>query len=155
MKNSRLLVGLAVAAMTFAGGALANDIYKWTDADGNVHYEDRPSGAATEERLALSYRRTNTDLVAQSVQSRVDAQTERDEAKAAAAEEAKSAETNAAEAAGRQKKCDSGRAQLETLAQSRRVYREDADGERVYLDDKEIQKTRQRVEELIAENCAS
>ena len=155
MRARRFLLGCAVLAMTAGGGAMANEIYKWTDDEGNVHYEDRPTGAVTEERMALSYRRTNAGAVEHRVQSRIESMTARDEARAAAAEEAKTAEKEAAEAADKQKKCESYRARLQTFIQSRRLYREDADGERVYLDDTESQKARQRVEERIAEHCTS
>ncbi|MCP4301049.1 MAG: DUF4124 domain-containing protein [Gammaproteobacteria bacterium] len=155
MKVKRFLLGCAVLAMTVGGGAMANEIYKWTDDEGNVHYEDRPTGAATEERMALSYRRTNASSVDQRVQSRIESMTARDEARAAAAEEAKAAEKKEAEAADKQKKCESYRARLQTFVQSRRLYREDADGERVYLDGTETQEARQKVEELIAEHCTS
>jgi hypothetical protein len=155
MKVKRFLLGFAVLAITAGGGAMANEIYKWTDEEGNVHYEDRPTGAATEERMALSYRRTNPSSVQQRVQSRIESTTARDEARAAAAEDAKTAEKQAAEAADRQKKCESYRARLETFVQSRRLYREGADGERVYLDETETQEARQRVEKLIAEHCTS
>ena len=47
MKARQLALTCAVAAMTFAAGATANEIYKWTDENGNVHYEDRPSGATS------------------------------------------------------------------------------------------------------------
>ena len=30
---------------------------KWVDENGTVHYGDRPSGARTEERLAMTYTR--------------------------------------------------------------------------------------------------
>ncbi len=155
MKVKRFLLGCAVLAMTVGGGAMANEIYKWTDDEGNVHYEDRPTGAATEERMALSYRRTNASSVDQRVQSRIESMTARDEARAAAAEEAKAAEKKEAEAADKQKKCESYRARLQTFVQSRRLYREDADGERVYLDGTETQEARQKVEQLIAEHCTS
>lgn len=155
MKVKRFLLGFAVLAVTAGGGAMANEIYKWTDEEGNVHYEDRPTGAATEERMALSYRRTNPSSVQQRVQSHNESVTARDEARAAKAEAAKAAEAKAAEAADKQKKCESYRARLETFVQSRRLYREDADGERVYLDDTETQQARQKVEELIAEHCTS
>ena len=73
----------------------------------------------------------------------------------AAAEEERAAEEEAAEAAANAKKCDSYRAQLETFVQSRRLYREDENGERVYLDEEQIQDARTRVEELISKNCTS
>lgn len=81
--------------------------------------------------------------------------TARQEAKDAAAEEAKAAEAKANEAAQNQKKCESYRARLKTFVESRRLYRQDENGERVYLDEQQTQDARQRVEELIAEHCAS
>ncbi len=155
MKAKRFLIGLAAVAMTVASGAFAGGIYKWTDEDGNVHYEDRPSGAATEERMALSYRRTNPGSVQKQRQGVADSVAARQEARAKADEAAKSAEEEAAEAADNQKKCETYRARLQTFVQSRRLYRQDENGERVYLDEAETQKARENVEELIAEHCGS
>jgi hypothetical protein len=155
MKSKRFLAGFAALVLTVSGGTMANEIYKWTDENGNVHYEDRPTGVAAEEVIALSYRRTSGSEVQQRIDSQVDGNKARQEARTAAAEADKTAEKEAAEAADKQKKCDTYRARLETYVQSRRLYREDANGERVYLDETETQTARQRVEELIAENCGS
>lgn len=155
MKGKRFLIGFVALAVTASGGAMASGIYKWTDDEGNVHYEDRPSGAQQEELMALSYRRTNPNAVQQRIQNQAEANTARQESRAAAAEEEKTAEAKAAEAAENQKKCESYRARLQTFLQSRRLYREDDNGERVYLDDEQRQEARQRVEELIAEDCTS
>jgi hypothetical protein len=155
MKAKRFLIGLAAVAMTVAGGAFASGIYKWTDADGNVHYEDRPSGAATEERMALSYSRSNPGSVQRQKQGLADSVAARQEARAKADEAAKSAEEEAAKAADNQKKCETYRARLQTFVQSRRLYRQDENGERVYLDETETQKARENVEELISEHCSS
>ncbi|MDH3616619.1 MAG: DUF4124 domain-containing protein [Gammaproteobacteria bacterium] len=155
MKGKRFLIGFAALAMTVGGGAMANEIYKWTDENGNVHYGDRPSDTQNEELMALSYRRTDANALQQRVQGQAEAMTARQEAKDAAAEEARTAEAKAAEEAGNQKKCESYRARLQTFVQSRRLYRQDENGERVYLDEQQTQDARQRVEELIAEHCAS
>lgn len=155
MKARRFLIGLAAIAIAVSGGAFADGIYKWTDKDGNVHYEDRPSGAATEERMALSYSRTNPGSVQKQNQGLADSVAAREEARAKSDEAAKSAEEEAAQAADNQKKCDSYRARLQTFIQSRRLYRQDENGERVYLDEAETQTARQQVEELIAEHCSS
>lgn len=154
MKGKRLLVGFALVAVTVCSGAMANEIYKWTDADGNVHYEDRPSGAATEQRLALSYKSTDGSAVQNRIQARVDGQVARDEARAKASNAASAAEEARAEAEQNKQRCESYRAQMQTMLQSRRLYKEDADGERIYLDDKERQEARQRVEEMITEHCS-
>ena len=148
-------MGFAVLAMTVSTGSIADEIYKWTDEQGNVHYEDRPTGSGSEEIVSLTYRRTNASALQQRVQTHLDSEATRQEARTAAAEEAKLAEAAAAEAAAMQKKCESYRARLQTLIQSRRVYRQDDNGERVYLDEQARQTARQGVEEQIAENCSS
>ena len=131
MKGKRIVLTCAIAAMTVSMGAMANEIYKWTDADGNVHYEDRPTGAATEERLDLTYRPTNRSSVQARVKSRVDAQTAREEAKSTAAAAEQEAAENAAVEKQRSDRCDQARARLETYLQARRLYRTDENGERV------------------------
>ena len=154
MKVKRLAFGCAVVAMTLAGGAAANEIYKRVDDDGNVYYEDRPTGAEGEERLDITYRRTDSGAVRQRVQARLDTQTAREEARSvAAAEEAEAAEKRAAEEE-RAKRCENSRARLESYLQSRRLYRTDENGERVYLDEAQIQEARRKAEEQIAENCS-
>ena len=153
MKISKLALGCAVAALTLAAGASANDIYRWVDAEGNVHYGDRPSGAPTEQRIALSYARTDGGAVEKRVQARLDAQAVRDEERALADKAAQEAAEEAEIAAERVKKCESSRARLETYLQSRRLYRADENGERVYLDDEQRQEARRKVEEQIAEFC--
>jgi len=153
MKGRRFMIGFAALALTVGGGAMANEIYKWVDDQGNVHYEDRPSGSATEQRLAFSYRRTESSAVKERIDSQTEAQAARQEKKTAAAEEAAAVAAKEAETAQKQKNCDSYRARLETYVQSRRLYREDENGERVYLDETETQNARQRVEEKIAETC--
>lgn len=154
MNGKRLALSCAVVAMTIAGGAMADEIYKWTDENGIVHYEDRPSGAATEERLQLTYNRTDSVAVQRRVQARVESRTAREEAKAAAAESQKEAAENAAVAAERSKKCENSRARLESYLQSRRLYRTDDNGERVYLDDEQRQEARHKAEEQISEFCS-
>ena len=155
MKTRHLMVWLLASALTASGGAFADSIYKWTDADGNIHYEDRPSGAATEVRMNLTYSRTDDDAVEQRIEARLDKQTVKREAAVVAAEEAKSADEKRAKADAQQKQCDSYRDTLETNMQARRLYREDENGERVYLDDSARLEARQRTEDLLQEFCNS
>lgn len=152
MKGKRLL--LAVMALSLGGGVAASDIYKWTDENGNVHYEDRPSGAATEQRLAMTYSRTNSGAVQSGVEARRERDAARQEARNAADEEKQAAEAAQAEAEAMKKKCADYRRQLQTMTQAQRLYRLGEDGERTYLDDEQRQEARQKAEQLIAENCS-
>jgi len=154
MKARRIALTCALAAMTIATGAAANEIYKWTDENGNVHYEDRPTGAPTEERLDLTYRRTSSSGVSQRIQARHERQASREEAKSVAAAREQEAAEKTAAAAERQQACERARTRLETYLQSRRLYRTDENGERVYLDEAERQQARQKAEEQITEFCS-
>lgn len=152
MNTRNLTIALAAfaALSTLGTSAVADSIYKWTDSEGNVHYEDRPSGDPSEELLQLSFNRTNGGGVQDRVRSQVDAQTARREAAAAKAEDAAK---QAAEAEQRDKQCKTFRGKLETIIQSARLYRKDENGERVYLDDNERQESRQHAENLVQEYC--
>ena len=153
MNIRRLTTGLAALAITVSTGVYADDIYKWTDVEGNVHYEDRPSGEPTEERLRFSYNRTNNADVQSRVQTRRDSANSRREGKAEADEEKRSAAENRAAAEDKLAKCQDYRARLKTMLESRRVYRENAAGERNYLDDAERAEARTKAEDLIKETC--
>ena len=154
MNAKQLAIVCALSTLTFATGATANEIYKWVDEDGNVHYEDRPTGAPSEERLTMTYNRTNSSAVSNRVQARVDRQAAQDEARSQQAAAEQEAAENAAIEAERQQACERARARLESYLQSRRLYRTDANGERVYLDDAQRQEARQKAEEQITEFCS-
>jgi hypothetical protein len=141
-------------AITLASGAMANEIYKFTDENGNVHYGDRPSGQASEQVLAMTYTRTNSGSLQKRVQAQADANTAREEARAEADAAEKEAAEKEADAAEQARKCERSRTRLETYLQSRRLYRTDASGERVYLDDEQRQEARQKAEEQVAEFCS-
>jgi len=154
MKGKQLLIWFAAMALTASGGVFAGEIYKWIDEDGNVHYEDRPSGAASEQRLALSYKPTDSGAVQQRVEAQEEWQAAMAEARAESDAEAQKAEDAKAEAEANRQKCENYRAQLQTIQQSLRLYRE-KDGEREYLDDTQREEASTRAQELIAEYCTS
>lgn len=151
MKRYSLLITFAAALIT-SGTAIAGEIYKWTDADGNVHYEDRPTFGAPIERLAIASKNTDNSAV----QARLDANREARATAEQVASEAPpemSREEIRAEQKKRQEQCQMYRARLESFVNSQRLYREDDAGERVYLEEKEILAARTRVEEQIKEYC--
>jgi hypothetical protein len=152
-KSTTCALLLACLAMAAPAAVSASEIYKWTDAEGNVHFGDRPSGAATEERLGINSSATDPERVRAVVQARNNARTERNEQRAAAAEAEPTAEELRAAEAERQQKCDTYRERLQKFVTSRRLYREDDNGERVYLDEEESLAARARVQEQVLEYC--
>ena len=150
-------LAIAVAlmlAVTTAGTAAAGDIFKWTDEDGNVHFGDRPLGEDP-EKVAIQSRPTNPERVQATVQSRANAAAKAAEEEAAATPAGPSPEELQAEADERAEKCGKYREQLQRFVRSRRLYREDESGERVYLDEDEMQAARERVENQVQDFCTS
>ena len=152
MQRFALMLTVAVT-LTASGFALSGEIYKWTDEEGNVHYEDRPLGGAATERVAIVSRATNSSNVQASIDARRDRVAARDEAKAQRAEAESEAAKAQAEAEDRKQKCSQARARMENYLQSQRLYREDENGERSYLDEKQILEARAKAQEKIQEYC--
>lgn len=155
MKIQRIMTGFAALAITISAGAMADDIYRWTDDEGHVYYEDRPSGAPNEERLNFSYNRTNNTAVQKRIQTRHDVAATRRDAKAEAAAGKQTAAENRAAAEARLAKCHDYRAKLKQMLESPRVYRQIDGGERMYLDDTQRTEARSKAEELIKETCGN
>ena len=72
MINLRLPITVACAVLLASGMAVAGEIYKWTDADGYVHYEDRPIGKTDMQHVDIISRNTDNSVV----QARLDADRE-------------------------------------------------------------------------------
>ncbi len=135
-----IMVAVSSAGMVFAG-----DIYKWTDEDGNVHYGDRPTSELSEEPLAVSSGLTDSSKVPALY-----------EAKAAAIEPGEpTPEELRAQALEQEEKCATSKARLQRFLTSRRLYKQDENGERVYLDEDEILAARERVRNQVEEYCNS
>ena len=148
----KTMIMFTTAALAFSGTALSGEIYKWTDEDGNVHYEDRPTGDEQAELVAFSSN-TDSSAVRASIDARraneaarADARSKRDEDDQAVAEKQLAA-------AERVKKCQDSRARMETYLTSRRLYKEGEAGERVYLDDSQIMEARSEAQEDIQKYC--
>ena len=150
----RAIAVALMLAVTAAGPAAAGDIFKWTDEDGNVHFEDRPLGQ-NPEKVAIQSRPTNPARVQATVQSRADAAAKAAKAEAAATPTGPSPAELQAQADARTEKCSTSRALLQRFVTSRRLYRQDENGERVYLDENEMLAARERVENQVQDYCSS
>ena len=143
---------IATASLLVGGTALSGEIYKWTDADGNVHYEDRPVGDDV-ERLKVISNNTDSGAVQASIEARYDREAVRSEARSKRAEDERAAAEAEAEAAQRNVKCQESRARMQTYLQSRRLYQQDDAGERVYLDEDQTMQARADAQEMIQKYC--
>ena len=151
MKCMALAIGISIASAT----AVASEIYRWTDEDGTVHYGDRPSGEADEQRVAIDSRPTDNAAVQQRYDEHFSQQSDESESQDSDEEEERrpTRAERRAEAAQRQADCERYRAQLERYESSRRLYREQENGERYWMDDNEIEEIRVQARALVAETC--
>lgn len=122
-----LLAGLA-ASPAWAG------LYKWTDANGKVHYSDLPPSTAKHTSLKGSSpaQAATTTEATRALDSQDQAYKKRKaDADAARAKADKDAEL----ARIKRENCDKARKNLATLQNTPRVYSTNAAGQRVYMDD--------------------
>jgi len=150
MKNSTPSLVFLVA-MVVTGSAAASEIYRWTDENGNTQYGDRPTEDAVRV-TAISSRPTDNSRIIAAADARRKQQVE--DAAIAARNQGPSEKELRAEAAERAGKCDTYRGQLQKLITSRRLYREDDAGERVYLAEEEMQAAREKVQNRVEEYCS-
>ena len=120
--------------LAFAAHAHA-ELYKWTDAQGKVHYTDQPPtlNSQTVKHSAKGQAET-TSKATQSLDAKDQAyQKRRKEAEEARAKADKEAE----QARIARENCDKARKNLSTLqyANAPRVYTTNAAGQRIYMDD--------------------
>lgn len=106
------------------------ELYKWTDAQGKVHYTDQPPtvSAQTIKNSATGQAGTTT----QATQS-LNAQEQAYQKRRKEAEDARAKEAEQARVA--RENCDKARKNLDTLNNSSRVYTTNAAGQRTYMDD--------------------
>lgn len=152
--TKQALALLTLLVLGAASTTTLGQIYKWTDEDGNVHFTDKPVEEDA-ERVAIQSRRTNPERVQARVQERAEAAARAAEQEAAAQPQGPTEEELQARAQQRAEQCQKYRERLQRFVQSRRIYREDESGERVYLSEEEMQDAREDVENKVQEYCDS
>jgi len=109
------------------------DLYKWTDAQGKVHYSDQPP--TVKAQVIKNSAAGQAGTTAQATQS-LDAQDQAYQKRRKEADEARAkAEKEAEQARVQRENCTKARNNLSILQNSPRVYTTDAAGQRTYMDD--------------------
>jgi hypothetical protein len=170
-KNWRLLIIAAFVA--FAPTAAHADIHKWVDADGNVHYSDQPPPSAIKDSATIkkSGRPTQVGEKAEKAE-KSEGKPEGKETPAAnrpptaaeqemefrkrrteKAEREAKAEKESQEAAERKKNCDGAKGNLARLQRGGLITSTNAQGETVYLGEKEIAADTERARKQVEQAC--
>lgn len=142
-----MLAGLATAAA-------ADTVYKWVDSGGQVHYTDLPPDQPGAKLLGVFER--DMVLTGEEEGSAEDAGQDFYESSPPTEEEATADATAAVQRdldAVRSEQCKQAQERYKTYIESRRLYRETADGKREYLTDAELSAARIQAKKDVDEFC--
>ncbi|MEM7280148.1 MAG: DUF4124 domain-containing protein [Pseudomonadota bacterium] len=143
------MVGLGLGALLLTP-AMAGDIYKTVDAQGNVVYQDTPPQDGQAQRLSRRTQATNQDQVAK-VNEQLAASRKIYE------EQKKDSSLSRAQAADlveqRASNCEKARTRLEKAVTSRRIYEDTGDGERRYFSSEEQDAYKSKAQSDVDEWC--
>lgn len=122
-----LLVAATLAALLVAGAADARQVYRWVDAQGNVHYTDRPPPEQAAERLPIEIQPTDLEAAIRAENDREEFLELRDQDRADDAHDAAAVETDRENLA---RSCAQARERVATIESARRLSRVDEEGNR-------------------------
>ncbi len=159
-----LLLALMSATWLVAAPAAAQT-YKWTDAEGKVHYSDQPPPANAKEQATIKPRKPSTSAPtaapvatekgapAAKAKTYVEQEADFKKRQVEAAEREAADKKKVAEAAEKKQNCEQARAQLKSLQSGGRITRNSAQGEREYLNDAEIAQEIERGKKSVDSWC--
>ncbi|MGH8478089.1 MAG: DUF4124 domain-containing protein [Gammaproteobacteria bacterium] len=140
---------LLCAALCAAASPVLAEMYKWRDAEGQVHYSESPPPGRPAEtikpppKVDSTRAREALDKEIERFDIRADERQDReDEARKKATEDKEN-----------QSACQEARRQAESLADSPRSYRTESDGTRVIQTDEEHQASVAKTRDWIALHC--
>lgn len=132
-----LLPGLATA-----------EIYRWVDANGQVHFGQRPA-AADAETIEVRPQVIERDQATRERQARSERFYE-----ARRQERAEAGAQSAERRAKRAEECSELRRRLAQVPEGFRYYRSEADGQRSYYSDEEMDTARRQLGDRMSERCS-
>ncbi|MDA7087274.1 DUF4124 domain-containing protein [Pseudomonas sp. SA3-5] len=129
-------------------GLAAAEIYRWVDANGQVHFAQRPVTPGAEQVE-----------VRPQVIERDEATRQREERAARfydarRAEQAQAAVASATRQTQRAQECSELRNRLVQLQEGRRYFSSEANGERTYYSDQQLDAARRQLRDRVSERCS-
>lgn len=129
-------------------GLAAAEIYRWTDANGQVHFSQRPMAAGAEQ-IEVKPQVVERDQLTREREERADRFYD------ARREEQEQASLVAAERqAKRAEECRKLRSELASIPEGRSYYRAEADGQRSYYSDEQVDTARRQLQDRVSERCS-
>jgi len=147
--SEALLLGCILVA-SLCGSASARDIYKWTDAEGRVHYSDRAGGKAPQNMELRQPSGTPTAAPGDRQAYRKKLLRAYDEERAI---EKKQAAERLAQRQLRAKNCVAAKKNLSSYENARYLYDDTGNGERRVLSFSEREEATESMRETVAHWC--
>lgn len=126
------------------------EIYRWVDAEGRVHFGERPQGSGAQTVDVKPQVIESDEYTRESQQRMQQILNARDGERA---DQQANQQQQQAERAQMQAKCDNLRGELDNVKRGGAFYRYNDQGEREYYKDSEVDAARQRMEENYARYC--
>lgn len=150
LRTSLTIVSTALLLSSLTANA---DVYKYTDANGNVLYTDKPATLPAER---LNVESKKTDLAAVQARQEADAKRQQDADRDRQATNVQQADQKAAtelNAKDKAERCSKARARYDSYMNSQRLYEAAPSGERRYLSDQELTAARNAAKVSMEELC--
>jgi len=134
---ARLTAWLLISVLCTTVNAVAGDVYKWTDQDGNVHYGAQPESSNAQTLNIKVTPSTPSNNEKDEAESGTAAGTdESDGTPSTDSQSASQADIDAKNAEISKKNCEVIKKRLAAIQRGGRLYEMDDNGERQYWDDK-------------------
>ncbi len=126
-------------------------VYQWTDANGQVHFGDRPPAQVKSNEVRVNAAPAQVDTSARERHQKMTEflNQQQQEREARQADQAKSRE----QAQKAEATCQKLRARLKNMARISTFYNLDESGERVFVSEEENEQIRDRFREKVQEAC--
>jgi hypothetical protein len=143
-----------VAALLIAAGAQAGDVYVTKDAKGNTVYTDTPQTLPA-EKVGIASSSTDPAVVQKRYADTMSTYSKDDEqATKSATQAADSKKAKEMTAEDKAKRCTDARQRYQALMDAQRLFEQDPNGERRYLDSPQIDAARASAKQVMDEFCS-
>ncbi len=124
----------------------AAEIYRWTDANGQIHFGEQPGAGA--QRIEVKPQVVERDAATREREERL-----RKVLDARSQEQAAVQQKQAQKNAKRNEECSKLRQSLAELEQGGVFFSQDAQGERTYYSDQQVEAARSKLAAQLSSNC--
>jgi Domain of unknown function (DUF4124) len=144
---------LAVCVCISTATAFADQVYRWVDKDGHVHYSQTPPAVTSVHARSEEVSAPPPDPTgAQNAQNLVQQMQARNAQEQAAQQQA---QVQTQKKAQQQQRCNQLQAELQIMQQVNRVVTVDTKGNRTYLSDAQHAQQEQQLQNQIDKECSS